>query len=114
MANWQALIVEDDLASSQVLGYLLQYYDIDVDIAVNAEQAMLRLVTKSYICAIIDLSLPGMNGWSLLNHIKDDPNTQNLPCIAVTAYYDSKVGQEATQAGLVTIFCRTMPSPSFG
>ena len=113
MANWQALVVEDDASSSQILAYLLQYHNIEVDIAVDAEQAMLWLGTKSYTCAIIDLSLPGMNGWSLLNYIKDNPDTQYLPCIAVTAYYDSKVGQEATQAGFVACFGKPVHAASF-
>src|SRR5262245_51946653 len=113
MASWHALVVEDDASSSQILAYLLQYHNIKVDIAVDAEQAMHWLGTKSYTCAIIDLSLPGMNGWSLLNHIKDNPDTQHLPCIAVTAYYDSKVGQEATQAGFVACFAKPLHPASF-
>ncbi len=113
MAKWQALIVEDDLPSCEMLAYLLQYHNIEVDIAMNAEQAMLRLGKKSYTCAIIDLSLPGMNGWALLNHIKDDPNTRYLKCIAVTAYYDPKVGHEATQAGFVACFGKPLHAASF-
>jgi len=113
MPNWQALVVEDDLPSGQVMVFMLQYHNIEVDIALNAEQALVQLGKKSYTCAIIDLSLPGMNGWTLLKYIKDDPDTKSLPCIAVTAYYDPKVGQEAAEAGFIACFGKPLNPGSF-
>lgn len=113
MTNWHALVVEDDLPSCQVMTFMLNYHHIDVDIAVNAEQALIQLSKKSYTCAIIDLSLPGMNGWALLKSIKNDPDTQHLPCVAVTAYYDAKVSVEAVQAGFLACFGKPVQPASF-
>jgi two-component system sensor histidine kinase/response regulator len=112
MHDWHALIVEDDLPSCEVLAFLLRYYHVQVDVALNGEQALSRLDLRTYTCAIIDLSLPGMNGWSLLQAIKDNPKTATLRCIAVTAYYDAKVARDALQAGFVACFPKPL-EPSF-
>ncbi len=112
MDDWYVLIVEDHLPSCEVLAYMLRYYHAQVDIATNAEQALSRLDVNTYTCAIIDLSLPGMNGWSLLQEIKADPKTANLRCVAVTAYHDAKVAREATQAGFLACFPKPL-QPSF-
>jgi two-component system, chemotaxis family, CheB/CheR fusion protein len=112
MRDWHTLIVEDDLPSCEMLAFLLRYYEIHVDIALNAEQALSRLNMNTYTFAIIDLSLPGMNGWTLLQEIKDNPKTAALRCVAVTAYYDAKVAREALQAGFVACFPKPL-EPSF-
>jgi len=112
MHEWHTLIVEDDLPSCEMLAFLLRYYHVQVDVALNAEQALSRLDISTYTFAIIDLSLPGMNGWSLLEAIKDNPKTASLRCIAVTAFYDAKVAREALQAGFLACFAKPL-EPSF-
>ena len=102
MAEWNALVVEDDLHSGQILSHILQHYNIDVDVAPDAEEALTRLANHEYSVAIVDLALPGMSGWELIEVIRQDNSV--MPCVAVTAYYDSKVEQQAVEAGFKACF----------
>ncbi|RMG74833.1 MAG: response regulator, partial [Chloroflexi bacterium] len=54
---------------------------------------------QDYNAAVIDLALPGMNGFDLIRRIRQHQRYANLPCIAYTAYHSSKVRYEAKESG---------------
>lgn len=103
-ADWHLLVVEDDHYGWEVVARMLEFRHINADIAATAEDALESLTLKPYTAVIIDLALPGMDGWALLQEIKDNPETAHLPCIAITAYHDSRVAQEARRAGFAAYF----------
>ncbi|MBC7813148.1 MAG: response regulator [Burkholderiales bacterium] len=104
VTDWHVLVVEDDHYGWEVVSRMLEFRHIGADIATTAEDALEALATQPYTAVIIDLALPGMDGWSLLQQIKDNADTAHLPCIAMTAYHDSRVAQEARRAGFVGYF----------
>jgi CheY-like chemotaxis protein len=110
--GWYILIVEDDPASSSVLQYILNYNGAKVDIAANGEQALQHLKQRLYDLAIVDMNLPQMSGWSLLDNIKKNAAMAQQRCIALTAYYDPKVALEAERAGFEACFPKPV-EPSF-
>ncbi len=112
MKNWHVLIVEDDPPSGDLLAYMLRYYEIEADTVTTAEKALDQLAAKDYNAAIIDLALPGMDGWALLKAIRENPRLADLQCVAVTAYHDAKVAYEAVQAGFLACFPKPL-YPSF-
>ncbi len=104
MRNWHVLVVEDDQYIWEIISRMLEYHGIQVDIARDAEDALALLSEHQYTLAVIDLALPGMDGWQLLREIQDDPATAEMPCVAVTAYHDAKVAHEAIAAGFTAYF----------
>ena len=104
MLNWHVLVVEDDRYIWEIISRMLEYHGIQVDIAQDGEDALALLADNQYTLAVIDLALPGMDGWQLLREIKAAPGTADLPCVAVTAYHDSKVAHEAIAAGFTAYF----------
>ena len=104
MSNWHMLVVEDDHYGSQVVASMLKYHQISADFAQTAEEALEFLGNNQYSMAIIDLNLPGIDGWALLQSIRTNTDTAYLPCVAITAYHDARVAQEAIQAGFTSYF----------
>jgi CheY-like chemotaxis protein len=98
------LVVEDDRYGSEVVASMLRFHQISADFARSAEEALEFLDGNQYTMAIIDLNLPGKDGWSLLQAIQSNMPTASLPCIAITAYHDAKVAQEALHAGFAGYF----------
>src|SRR5947199_7949001 len=80
------LLGEDDPQMPEVLGALLLDDKIQLTGACNAAQAFERLREKTFDLILLDLGLPGMNGFELLKQLKEAPETEATPVIVLTAW----------------------------
>ena len=89
MSTLPILVVEDEPDGQELVARLLSQVNLSVDVAGTAEQAWTMMQSQAYACAIIDLALPGQDGFQLISAIRGDGHLKSLPCIAVTAYHTS-------------------------
>jgi CheY-like chemotaxis protein/nitrogen-specific signal transduction histidine kinase/HPt (histidine-containing phosphotransfer) domain-containing protein len=80
------LLVEDDPRMPEVLSALLQEDGLTLDAAKNADEALKLLAAKKFDLILLDLGLPGMNGFDLLRRLKDSPETESIPVVVLTAW----------------------------
>src|SRR5215469_11591536 len=80
------LLVEDDSELPKVLGTLLHDDNITLVSAKDAPQALERARQSSFDLILLDLGLPGMNGFELLRQLKESPDTESIPVIVLTAW----------------------------
>jgi two-component system cell cycle response regulator DivK len=109
------LVVEDDPDGQAVVAHILSYMQIPHDVVGTAEHAINYLFRQgiTYRAVIIDLALPGKDGWSLLSDIQRNPATRTLPCIAITAYHTSALREQALRAGFTAYFSKPIEATSF-
>jgi CheY-like chemotaxis protein len=109
------LVVEDDPDGQAIVAHVLDYLHYEIDVAGNVDEALAFLADHAdeYRVAIIDLALPGRDGWELLSEIKTSPSTEQLPCIAVTAFHSSKTREDALLAGFTSYFPKPIEASSF-
>jgi CheY-like chemotaxis protein len=115
IGKWRILVVEDDPDGQQVMATILQHLNIPIDVAsdsTEAEQLLFHSDT-TYDAVILDLALPGKDGWQLLSEILSNPRTANLPCIAVTGYHSSKLREDALVAGFRAYFSKPIDATKF-
>lgn len=80
------LIVEDDDDSRYVYGAMLASHGFEVAAASSGDEG-LRLARERRPRAIImDVSIPGIDGWTVTERLKYDPETAGIPVIIVTAH----------------------------
>ena len=85
MANELILIVEDNEKNRKLLRDVLQFKGYQTMETETAEEAI-RLAQESRPALILmDIQLPGMDGITALGRLREDPRTQKIPVIAVTA-----------------------------
>lgn len=111
--QWRILVVEDEVDGQEVVAELLGYFSITSDAVGTAEEGLTRLTEQPYNGAVIDLALPGMDGWDLLRAIRSNPQTAALPCVAITAYHTSVVRQQAIEAGFDAYFPKPLDDSTF-
>jgi CheY-like chemotaxis protein len=99
MSDLTVLIVEDEQDAGEIIESLLAHYQVDSFRVGSGEDAFTALNNARYDAAIVDLFLPGMDGIELIQSIRSNPATANMPCIAVTAYSSSAVRKKAIDAG---------------
>jgi CheY-like chemotaxis protein len=116
MSDKRVLVVEDDPDGQEMVTTMLQHMKFLVDSVDDGEQASEVLFNDSvpYGAIIIDLALPGKDGWELLGDILRNPTTANVPCIAVTAYHNSKLREEALRAGFTAYFPKPIDGTLLG
>lgn len=66
---------------------------------ITAEQAIESLETSRPDVILLDLNLPGMNGLSFVQLLKNDPKTRNLPIVAITSFPDEFRREQLLAAG---------------
>ncbi|HWU89765.1 MAG TPA: HAMP domain-containing protein [Kofleriaceae bacterium] len=80
----QLLVVEDDPVQSQAISDLIGEGDVQTTTVASGEGALQSLEDRSYDCVVLDLRLPGMSGFELIERIKSDPRYRRLPVIVYT------------------------------
>jgi two-component system NtrC family sensor kinase len=90
LAQESTILVVDDMPTNlQVLFDLLTEQGYRVAIAKNGETALQRLQTSQPNLILLDVMMPGIDGFETCQRIKANPTTQNVPVIFMTALSDS-------------------------
>jgi CheY-like chemotaxis protein len=78
------LVVEDNPAEQLTIRELLGHKDIDIDTVDTGQGALESLTSGQYDCAVLDLRLPDMTGFEVLEKMRDTPGLQDLPVVVFT------------------------------
>ena len=105
------LIVEDDITQAESIRELIGNGDVNTSIAHTGAEALALLQSTSFDCVVLDLGLPDMPEFKLIERIKQDPNLTRLPIVVYTGKELS--AQEETQLKRLaeTIIIKDVRSP---
>jgi CheY-like chemotaxis protein/two-component sensor histidine kinase len=78
------LVVEDNPAEQFTIRELLGYDDIDVSVASTGREALTAIAEESFDCVVLDLRLPDMSGFDLLERFSETPSLSDLPVVVFT------------------------------
>jgi CheY-like chemotaxis protein len=80
----QLLVVDDEESERKSIAELLGHDDIAISTAGTAAEAMEALRTRPFDCAVVDLRLPDISGFELLEQIRQEPALRDLPIVVFT------------------------------
>ena len=80
----QLLVVEDNAAEQLSIKELLGYDDIDITVAGTGAEALATLREQTFDCAVLDLRLPDMSGFEVLERLRDNTALSDLPVVVFT------------------------------
>jgi HAMP domain-containing protein/CheY-like chemotaxis protein/signal transduction histidine kinase len=78
------LVVEDNPAEQLSIRELLGYDDIDVTAVSSGEEAVEAVNRESFDCVVLDLRLPDISGFDVLERFRDTPSLCDLPVVVFT------------------------------
>ena len=78
------LVVEDNPAEQMSIRELLGYDDIEIDTAGTGNDALTSLRDQQYDCVVLDLRLPDMSGFQVLEEIRRDDTLTEVPVVVFT------------------------------
>jgi CheY-like chemotaxis protein/signal transduction histidine kinase/HAMP domain-containing protein len=80
----QLLVVEDNPAEQLSIRELLGHEDIDVAVVSTGAEALAVVSNSPFDCAVLDLRLPDMSGFEVLERLRDNPTLSDLPIVVFT------------------------------
>ena len=80
----QLLIVEDNEVERQSVVELLAHGDVDITTAGSGAEAWEALQASRFDCMVLDLRLPDISGFELLERIRQQPDLKELPIVVFT------------------------------
>ena len=110
MSKTRILVVDDEPNNQRILNYTLNKAGYETLTAGNGEAALDLLNEESADLAILDVAMPGMDGITLLQHIRTMRQDENLPVIILTGSGDDTERIRAEEAGVQSFL--TKPASS--
>ena len=93
------LVVDDSLTTRMLEQSILETAGYEVDLAASAEEGLVRLRQRPYGLLLVDVEMPGMSGFELLELLQKDPQLKGLPAILVTSRASAEDKRRGAAAG---------------
>ena len=93
------LVIDDSLTTRMLEQSILESAGYDVEIAVSAEQGLEKARQKRYGFFIVDVEMPGMDGFEFVTRTRADPVLGSVPAILVTSLGAPEHRQRGLEAG---------------
>jgi two-component system cell cycle response regulator DivK len=99
MADELILIIEDNDKNLKLVRDVLQFNGYETAEAMTAEEGLVLARSQQPVLILMDIQLPGMDGFAALRQLRADPITQSTLVIAVTASALERDRQKILEAG---------------
>jgi two-component system cell cycle response regulator DivK len=93
------LLVEDNEMNRDMLSRRLIKKGYEVVMALDGEQALEMAQAEAPDLILMDISLPGLDGWEATRRLKANPETKAIPIIALTAHAMAGDKEKCLEAG---------------
>ena len=93
------LVVDDSLTTRMLEQSILESAGYDVDVATSGEEALAKAHAASYALFLVDVEMPGMDGFTFIERIRADLALQHIPAILVTSRSSPEDQQRGVDVG---------------
>jgi two-component system, cell cycle response regulator DivK len=93
------LLIEDNELNRDMLSRRLQKRGYEVVMAADGETGVAMAQADAPGLILMDVSLPGIDGWEATRRLRAAPETRHIPIVALTAYTTSGDREKALAAG---------------
>jgi len=93
------LLIEDHEFNRDILTRRLKRRHFEVLVAVDGISGLAVAQSEQPDLILLDMNLPGMNGWEVANQLKSNPATAEIPTIGLSAHYENQARIKALEAG---------------
>lgn len=101
------LFIEDEATLQKTFGDILKQADYEIISALDGETGLKLAKAKKPDLILLDLILPAMSGFEILEKLKKDPETKGIPVIVLTNLERMEDVEQAIKAGATTYLVKT-------
>jgi CheY-like chemotaxis protein len=93
------LIVEDSAVIRRLIEVCLRAADLEIITRDDGKSGLHAVSSESPDLVVLDIGLPGMDGWEVLDRIRRDPATEKIPVVVLTAHAEEESRRRANEGG---------------
>jgi CheY-like chemotaxis protein len=105
------LVVEDNAIERESIVELLGHDDIEIDTASTGAEALDSMLDRTYDCCVLDLRLPDMSGFELLDKIQAEGTLRDIPIVVFTGKDLSAEEEDRLRTVAKTVLVKDVQSP---
>ncbi|HZS12801.1 MAG TPA: response regulator, partial [Nitrospirales bacterium] len=111
--SWRILLIDDSLSVRKFVGKMLESAGYDVETAVDGEEGLRKASASPYRLIITDLEMPKLNGYEVIQALRERPQTKTLPILVMTTRAGEKHRQMALSMGASGYIAKPVEERSF-
>jgi two-component system chemotaxis sensor kinase CheA len=93
------LVIDDSLTTRMLEQGILESAGYHVETAVSGEEGLERVRSKEFALILVDVEMPGIDGFTFIERIRSDPATRDIPAILVTSLAEPAHRQRGRDVG---------------
>jgi CheY-like chemotaxis protein len=95
----RVLIVDDERVNRQLLQIMLEPEGYELSVATSGEDALASVARQPPDLVVLDIMMPGMNGYVVTSRLKADPATRHIPVLVLSSLDDQNSRTHGAGAG---------------
>lgn len=107
------LVVEDRYDDGEVISRMLEHHGYEVLLCGDGNSALKALENQHPALIVMDIAMPGLDGWETLSAIRSNPANADIPVLATTAFYSYDVAEDIEAAGFDDFYPKPFHLQSF-
>lgn len=96
------LIIEDDTEFAAILANFFKRHGYESILAPDGETGIKYVIEHKPTAIILDIGLPGIDGWAVLNELKSNPDSRHIPVHIMSAFDNTREGLQKGAVGYLT------------
>ncbi len=109
--NEKVLVVDDDPRMMRLIEYILKEENYQILMASNGLQALRTARDENLDLIILDLMLPGVDGFEVCHRLREESSTANVPILVLSGKMEEKDKFEANKVGADVYLTKPVMSP---
>ena len=95
----RVLVVEDSAVIRRLIEVCLRPADLEVLMREDGPSGLAAAQSENPDLLVLDIGLPEMDGWQVLDHLRSLPETRTLPVLVLTAHAEDESRRRADEGG---------------
>lgn len=95
----RVLVVEDSAVIRRLIEVCLRPAELEVIMREDGPSGLAAAQTEAPDLLVLDIGLPEMDGWQVLDHLRSVPETRSLPVLVLTAHAEEESRRRADEGG---------------
>ena len=107
----QVLVIEDDTVLARMYAKALEIEGVWVELATNGEEGLVKVRTTLPKLVLLDIMMPKLSGFQVLDALKADENTKGIPVVVLTNLHSTEDINLALSKGAAECIVKSQSNP---